>query len=68
MGAEALAQGPDLRQLLLNRRQSRAETGLQTNDRLVVEAAPVALGRCGQPGMERVRQVFEGECFGHGSQ
>lgn len=50
-----------------SRRRSRAEADLQTNDGLVVEAAPVAIGRCGQPGMERIRQGLKGECFGHGS-
>jgi hypothetical protein len=41
---QALAQGPDFRQLLLNGARGGAESRFQAVDGLIVEAAPVAAG------------------------
>ena len=68
MLSQAVAQGPDLSQLLLDGHGIVSQPGLQTHDRLIVEAAPVPLCGRGKPGMERFGQVFERDGFGHGSQ
>ena len=67
VGAEALAQGSDLRQFLVHGCGGSAEASLQADDRLVVEAAPVSFGGGAEPGVEVVRQVLEGEGLGHGN-
>ena len=62
LGAKALAQGPDFRQLLLNGARGGAETRFQAADGLIVEAAPVAAGGGGQAGMQGIR-VHLAECI-----
>ena len=68
MGPETVAQGCDAFTLLVGGGVRGTQAGFQANDRFLVEAAPMPLSGSREPGMEHIRQVFEGEGLGHRSQ